>query len=142
MVLSPKRTLPTAQAFVREFHYRCGREAILIHAGVSLAWQGSCWVPVEDGAIRQRLQPWLHEAVRYVYSRASDEMELVPFESNPRSVNAALDTIKSLVHISENTPVPSWLEKRSDQPPAVELLPCSSFLLHLPTMRRIPPTPT
>jgi putative DNA primase/helicase len=140
LVLSPKRTLPTAEAFVRQFHAHPDGRSLHCHAGVLLSWTGSRYAEVEDEAVKKHLQGWLHDALRYTFNRATGEMELIPFESNPATVKSALDTIKAYVHLpAANTP-PAWLG-HDGEPPAEEFLPCRSVLLHLPTIRRRAPTP-
>ncbi|MCC7424468.1 MAG: bifunctional DNA primase/polymerase [Planctomycetaceae bacterium] len=141
LVLSPKRTLPTAQAFVGDFHVHPGGRTLQSHAGLIMEWRENRYVEVEDEAIRHRLQEWLHEALRYVVNRQTHEPELAPFESNPTSVNAALDSLRSYAFIPATLTSPSWLGKSADDPPASEILPCRSSLLHLPTMRHLDPTP-
>lgn len=140
LVLSSKRTLPTAEAFVRQFHTHPDGRTVHFHAGGLTVWSGSRYAEVEDEAVKKHLQGWLHNALRYSFNRGTGEMQLVPFESNPGTVKAALDTIKGHVHLQASIAPPTWLG-RSDAPPAEEFLPCKTVLLHLPTMTRHPPTP-
>ena len=63
------------------------------------------------------------------------------FESNLTTVKQALDTIRAYVHIPSSTRSPSWLDDRDDRPPALEILPCRSANLHIPTGRVLAPTP-
>jgi putative DNA primase/helicase len=141
LVLSPRRTLPTAEAFAREFHTHPDGRTILSYAGLLMAWRGNRYLEVEDEALRHQLQPWLHDALRYVRNRSTGAMELAVFESNPGSVNSALDTLRSHVHLPASVTAPAWLDGAAGRPPADELLPCRSTLLHLPTLRCIEPTP-
>jgi len=139
LVLSPRRTLPTAEAFVREFYAHPDGRTLVSQGGVLLRWTDNRYMELEDGAVKQ-LQGWLHGALRYVFNRGTGEHELAPFDSNPATVNAALETIRSHAHLSATVATPSWLSPEG-RPPASEILPCRSVLLHLPTMRRLPPTP-
>ena len=95
---------------------------------------------LEDEAVKKQIQAWLHDALRYVFNRGTGEMELVPFDSNPGTVKAALETIKAHAHLPAAFAPPVWLAD-AGAPPADEILPCRSVLLHLPTMRRLEPTP-
>lgn len=140
LVLSPRRTLPTAEAFVREFHDDPFGQTLRCFAGVFYQWKNNRYVEVEDGALKQRLQPWLHGSVRYVYNKSTKENELVPFESNPGSINGALESIRAYTHLPATTVAPSWLSGNSAFE-AKDILPCRSKLLHLPTMKSIVPTP-
>ncbi|MEZ6100000.1 MAG: phage/plasmid primase, P4 family [Pirellulaceae bacterium] len=140
VVLSPKRTLPTAAAFVAENHQHAFGRTLHCHAEMLMEWNGSRYVLLEEGGAKSRAFPWLHEAVRYVQDRETKEMILVPFDANPTSVNAALDTIKAEVHLPATLSSPAWLDGRSGPPPD-ELLVCKSKLIHLPTGRQLDATP-
>ena len=141
LVLSPKRTPPTAKAYVREFHEHADGRTLHGYAGVLMEWRGNRYCQVEDEAVKHRLQPWLHKALRYVFNVRSGKMELRDFESNPTTVKQALDTIRSHVYLAATTVSPSWIDDRSDHPPALEILPCRSLNLHIPTGRVLPATP-
>jgi hypothetical protein len=141
LVLSPRRTLPSAEAFVREHYDHPDRARLVDYAGTLWAWKSNRYVEQEDGAIRQCLHPWLHDAMRYVFNRNTNEMELVNFEANPGSVNAVLETTKSLVHLPSSVAPPCWLNGAGDRPPAHEILVGKSKLLHLPSGEYLTPTP-
>jgi hypothetical protein len=78
IVLSPRKTLPTAEAFVHEFHTHPDGRTLHAHADVLLAWTGSKYTEVEDSAAKKQLQVWLHDALRYI--PRGDTLELVPFD--------------------------------------------------------------
>ncbi len=141
LVLSPKRTLPTAEAYVREFHQHAEGRTIHAYGGLIMHWRNNRYSQVEDEYVKHVLQPWLHAALHYVYNKAIKDFELKPFDSNPSTVKQALDTIRSHVHIPATTVAPSWLDTRIDRPPALEILPCKTLNLHIPTGRILAPTP-
>ncbi len=141
LVLSPRRTLPTAEAYVREFNQHADGRTLHGYGGLLMEWRGNRYCQVEEEWLKQRLQPWLHKALRYVLNKQTGEMELVDFESNPTTVKQALDTIRAFVHLPASTVSPSWLDGGKDRPPALELLPCKSLNLHIPTGRILAPTP-
>jgi hypothetical protein len=114
LVLSPRRTLPTAQAFVQEFYAHPEAHTIRSYAGMLLAWRGSHYSEIEDESLRHQLQPWLHDALRYVMNRQTGEPELTDFESNPGTITSALDSVRSYVHLPASTGCPSWLDHRSE----------------------------
>jgi putative DNA primase/helicase len=140
VVLSPRRTLPTAVAYVDENHRHADGRTLQAHAEMLLEWNGSRYVHLEEGGARSRLLPWLHDAVRYVRDRDSAEMILVPFDANPTSVNSALESIKAHVHLPAATASPAWLDGRRGPAPD-ELLVCKTKLVHLPTGRYFNATP-
>ncbi len=141
LVLSPRRTLPTAEAYAREFNQHTDGRTLHGYGGLLMEWRGNRYCQVEEEWLKQRLQPWLHKALRYVLNKQTGEMELVDFESNPTTVKQALDTIRAFVHLPASTVSPSWLGGGKDRPPALELLPCKSLNLHIPTGRVLTPTP-
>ncbi len=141
LVLSPRRTLPTAEAFVREFHQHDEGRTIHAYGGLIMHWRDNRYCQVEDEYLKHLLQPWLHQALRYVFSKGTGGLELAAFESNPTTVKQALDTIRSFVHLPASINTPSWLDSRTDRPPALEILPCKSLNFHIPTGRIFKPTP-
>jgi putative DNA primase/helicase len=140
LVLSPRRTLPTAEAFIRQFYTHREGRTLHDYTGVLLRWSGTRYLEIEDAAVKKHLQGWLHDALRYRVNPLTGEMDLVPFESNPATVKAALESIKAFVHLPASITPPAWIG-RPDEPPPEEFLPCRSVLLHLPTMQRRPATP-
>ncbi|MCA9056810.1 MAG: hypothetical protein KDA75_23465, partial [Planctomycetaceae bacterium] len=75
LVLSPKKTLPTAEAYVRDFHLHGEGRSLQCYAGLVMEWRDNRYCEVEDNAVKKRLQVWLHESSRYVFNRRTDEME-------------------------------------------------------------------
>jgi putative DNA primase/helicase len=151
-VLSTQRTLPTARAYVREFHLADepsegnGRPKKLrtlhAHAGRLLGWQDNRYAELEDGAVRSRLQPWLHAAKRY----SSDGKSLEAFPCNPSTVQAALETIRSHVHVPRERDVPFWVSgptrpDGSEKPDPREILPCRTLNYWISRDQVLPATP-
>jgi putative DNA primase/helicase len=138
-VLSTKRTMPTAEAFIREFHTADGARTLHGYAGGFVQWKGNRYVEVEPDALRQVLQPWLHGALRYVKTKSGDLL-LVEFESNPGTVKSALDSTQMFCHLSVTHTPPCWLDGRVGPDPK-HLLPFPSGTLDLESGRILPPTP-
>jgi P4 family phage/plasmid primase-like protien len=141
LVLSPRRTLPTADAYVRDFHLHPDGRTLHSYAGLLMAWQHNRYTEIEDNAVKKQLQTWLHDSLRYFFNRQTGELELVQYDSNPSTVNAALDSIRAFAHLPVTVTSPSWLDDGTDRQSANEILPCRSALVHLPTMQQLPPTP-
>lgn len=141
LVLSPKHTLPTAHAYVGEFNSHPEGRTIHHHAGVLLEWRGNRYCEVEPEFVKQRLQPWLADSMRHSVDKATRQVVLVPFESNPGTVGQALETIQTFAHLPASTQPPCWLDGGAGRPPAREVLPCRTMSLHLPSGRALPPTP-
>ena len=111
------------------------------YAGSFLSWKGNRYGEIEEGAIRQRLQPWLHAALRYQFSKQNKRLELVDFESNPSSVNAALESTRAHVFVPVTLTPPCWLDDRVGAPDPRSLLAYPSRTLDLETGRTLPATP-
>jgi hypothetical protein len=141
LVLSPKKTLPTAEAYVRDFHLHPEGRSLQCYAGLIMEWRDNRYCEVEDNAVKQRLQVWLHESLRYVFNRSTEELELVDYESNPGTVNSAPESIRAFTHLPATVASPSWLGDAPKSLPPDEILPCRSTLLHLPSMQHYPATP-
>jgi len=141
LVLSSRRTLPTAKAFTQEFFSHPEGRTLHSYAGLLLEWSHNRYITIEDEAIKNRLQPWLHDALRYVTNPATRELELVDFDSNPTTVKAAIDSVRTYVHLSASTSPPAWLADGAGLYEARDILPCRTCNLHLPTRSLIPPTP-
>lgn len=141
LVLSPKRTLPTAEAFVAEFHTHPEARTLHSYAGTFMVWRRNRFVEIEEESLRQKLQPWLHDALRYQFNKLSGGMELVDFESNPATVKAALESIRAHAHLPVSVTPPAWLDDRADPPDPRNLLPFPSGTLDLTTGKTFPPSP-
>jgi putative DNA primase/helicase len=141
LVLSPTRTLPTAQAFVRDFHLHPAGPTLVCYAGMLLEWRDNRYCEVEDNGARQQLQDWLHDALRHQFNARTKALELVDFQSNPSTVRSALESVKAHVHLAATTPCPSWLGDATGRPFPQEIIACRSLLLHVPAMQSLPPTP-
>lgn len=142
LVLSPSQTLPTAEAYIGEFNEHPDGRTLHSYGGLLIEWRGNRYCEIEEESVKQRLQPWLHGALRFVFNKRTGELELVDFASNPHTVKQALETIRTHVHLAANTSTPSWLcPPAPDRPPALELLPCKSMTLHIPSGRVLAPTP-
>lgn len=141
LVLSPRRTRPTAEAYVHEFHQHSDGCLLHAYAGRLLQWRDNRYCEIEDEAANCRLLEWLHGALRYiVVDRRTGAIGLTDFESNPTTVKQALDSIRTYVHLPATTTAPCWLDDRA-HPPALEILPCRSSNVHIPTGRILPATP-
>lgn len=141
IVLSSKRTLPTAEAFVREFYTHPQGRTLVSYAGMLMAWEHNRYSEIEDQTIKNRLQHWLHRALRYQYNPRTGQLLLVDFESNPGTVNSALESTRTYTHLPMTTTVPTWLTRADSLPDPQELLPCRSVNLHIPTDTMYPATP-
>jgi putative DNA primase/helicase len=141
LILSTERTLPTAESFIRQYHQHPGGLTLRHYAGLLLTWRDNRYVEIEDDALRNRLLPWLHAALRVTFNPKVNLWDVKDFPANPSTVKAALESVKAYTHLPATTSSPSWLDDRVDRPDPREIVPCRTSLLHLPTMTHAPPTP-
>jgi putative DNA primase/helicase len=157
LVLDPKRTMPTAEAFVREHYTHEDGDTLYHYAELFLHWRDGRWREKEHGTLRHEIQPWQHDAwtvnVRHDDVGEKNEetgkkepgdwqLEWTPFICNSGSIRGALSAVEDLKHIVATAPMPSWIGgDAADQHPANEILPCKSTLLHIPTRETQPATP-
>ncbi|MCK4602665.1 MAG: hypothetical protein KAU28_09375, partial [Phycisphaerae bacterium] len=142
LVLSPRRTLPTAKAFISVFHTHPDGWTLQTYAGLIMEWSGNRYVQVEDGTIKNHLQPWLHDALRYHHDARNGTIHLIPFESNPGTVKSTLETIRTYTHLPVSLTPPVWLNGGEKMPYPTEILSCRSLNLHIPTGKTFPATPS
>ncbi|MEQ1634752.1 MAG: phage/plasmid primase, P4 family, partial [Planctomycetota bacterium] len=139
LVLSARRTQPTAIAFVRQFAMPQGLRTLHSYADELFEWKGNRYVHLPDAAASQRLLPWLHRAVTYQKNRNGD-FYLAPFPANPSTVDAALRSVHMHVHQDLDQRIPCWLDGRTSPAPS-ELVPCRNGTLHVPTRTLHVPDP-
>lgn len=103
----------------RLVHYA---EDFFIHAGTH-------YEVIEEATIRSKLYAFLDKCKKPAKGGA-----LVPFNPSPASVSAAMDAIKSIVHLPNlaNTKPPIWFEQyQANKPDASKLISVRNGLFHL-----------
>jgi len=150
LLLSRRRTRPTAEAYVREFHSWRPTEAMLPEAesripdaaplrtlhhvdGRLVEWMNGKYVNVPPRAVRRNLLQWMHEAVE-----PQKDGGYLPFPAAPFTVEAAYETLCDYTHIAGD--VPRWISGRDDLPVG-DILPLRRGFLYLPTRSLYPATP-
>ena len=109
-------------------------------AGEFYAWANNDWSGVEGEIMKQRILPWLHGALRYAVAKGGG-MELVPFESNPQTVNNVVDSIRALVCLSSSITPPCWLSDGEGLPDPKNIIVFPHGILDLETGKIMDPTP-
>ena len=112
VILSPNRTKPSAEAFLRE-KYKAGKVTTLkFYLGEFYRWTGNCYQPIHKNIIRGEVLKWLTNAVML------KKDEPVPFSANSRSVNDVVDALKSICTLPDETMSGTWLVE-GDVPPVL-----------------------
>ena len=140
IVLSSSKTLPTARAYLDRFASHPGGRTLISSAGELLEWRENAYRVIEDGAIRKRLQEWLHGALQLCVTKKGEET-LRDFSANPTTVGQALETIRAEVHAPSSVAPPAWLGEPPGEYDPSDILPCKTMSLHLPTEIALEPTP-
>lgn len=141
LILAVERTLPTAEAYVEAFHHHSEGMTLRHYAGQFWEWAGNRYVEREDGSLRNRLLPWLHNAVLMIWDPEEQAWTAKDFPANPNTLQSAQASIQAHVHLEATTPSPSWLTAGPNCPEPSEIIATRSSLLHLPTMKKLQPTP-
>lgn len=141
IALSPAHTLPTARAFIDRYYSHEDGPTLHYTDGAFYAWQNNRYIAVEDAALRQRLQQWLHTAVTPRMKVRSGDVEFTTFCANPRTVHDALAALQMHAHIDGADGGPRWIGEQEEAPPPRELLCFPALTLHIPSRRAMPPTP-
>ena len=141
LVLSPTKTLPTAKAFIEERYSHDSLRTLHSYAGAILVWRGNRYVEIEEESLRQQLQPWLHDALRYQFNKPTGTMELFGFDSNATTIKSAIESTRAYAHLPASITPTVWLAGAEKQPDPRDLLPFLSGTLHLPSGRILPATP-
>jgi putative DNA primase/helicase len=84
---------------------------------------------IEEATIRSKLYAFLDRC-----KKAAKGGALVPFQPSPASVSAAMDAIKSIVHLPNhpNTKPPIWFEEyQANKPEAAKLVSLKNGIFHL-----------
>jgi putative DNA primase/helicase len=140
LVLSADQTLPSAVAYVREFHSHVEARTLHCFAGKLVEWKNNCFTELEDEEMKNRLQPWLH-GCQSKFSNPESEKGAPRFESNSRTINSALEAIRTYTYLPDTTANPSWLGDAPDGLSPRDIIACRSSLLHVPTRKKLRPTP-
>jgi putative DNA primase/helicase len=92
-------------------------------------YAGTHYEIIEEATVRSKLYAFLDKC-----KKSGRKGELVPFNPAPASVSAALDAIKSIVHLPNhpNTKPPIWFDEyKQNKPDAAQLISLQNGLFHL-----------
>jgi putative DNA primase/helicase len=109
------------------------------HRGSFHEWDGSSWPEAGEDNLRARLYAFLDSCQCKV--KVKDEYELRPVKPNSLMVGGVLDALRAAAHLETTIEPPAWLDGAKGEP-AQEILACANGLLHLPTLRLLPHTPS
>jgi putative DNA primase/helicase len=105
------------------------------HRGVFYEWDGSSWPEAGADKLRARLYSFLDQCQR------KTKGGFCSVKPNAQMVGSVLDALRAAAHLDVAISPPAWLDG-ADRPPAHEIVACANGLLHLPTLRLLPHTPS
>ncbi len=105
------------------------------HRGAFYEWDGSAWPQASDDMLRARLYAFLDRC------QSKTKGGLCPVKPTPHMVSSVLDALRGAACLDEKIAAPAWLDGREGLAP-VEILACVNGLLHLPTRKLLPHTPS
>jgi P4 family phage/plasmid primase-like protien len=118
-------------------HYTSEEGYSLVHyADEFYIYVGTHYEVIEEATIRAKLYAFLDKC-----KKPAKQGALAPFNPAPASVSAAIDAIKSIVHLANhpNTKPPIWLEDYArSKPAASKLISVQNGLFHLEDSMMLP----
>jgi putative DNA primase/helicase len=105
------------------------------HRGGFHEWSGCAWPEVDEASLRARLYTFLDRA-----QSKSVKGALLPVKPNALMVGGVLDALRAAGYLDCAIAPPAWLGDSGA--PANEVIACANGLLHLPTRRLLPHTPS
>jgi P4 family phage/plasmid primase-like protien len=113
-----------------ENHYTSEEGYSLVHyADEFFIYVGTHYEVIEEATIRAKVYAFLDKC-----KKPAKQGALAPFNPSPASVSAAIDAVKSVVHLANhpNTKPPIWLEGYADSKPAAsKLISLMNGIFHL-----------
>jgi putative DNA primase/helicase len=145
MICSPPGApYANAKMFAEASYSHPDHPLLAYQGGEFYHWDGACWPVLDHGALRTELYEFFENCV-YI-----DDPDEPPKEFNPsrRKIDDLVDALRSKVYMPIDTPVPAWLRHAMERAtglsnaPADEIVACTNGLVHVPTRKLYPHSPT
>ena len=107
-----------------------GRRTLHRHRGGFYHWNGTAYPEIDEAYLRHRLYPFLDKCTTGQR----------PAKPNAAMVSNVLDALRAASHLDNSVAAPAWLDLVPDLP-AEEIIACTNWLLHLPTLALLPHSP-
>jgi len=120
IVLDVSNPLDHARKFLSSTYTVESGYRLVHYAEEFFVYTGTHYTNIEEATVRSQLYKFLDRC-----QKQDKKGNLVPFNANPSVVNAAIDAIKSIVHLANdpNTKPPVWLDGyAASNPPAEKLI--------------------
>jgi len=129
IVLDHSNPLDHARKFLQSNYAVEGGFKLVHYAQEFFIYTGTHYTFIEEATIRSQMYKFLDKC-----QKQDRKGNLVPFNANPAAVNAALDALKSIVHLANdpNSKPPVWLDGfELNNPPAEKLISMQNGLFQM-----------
>jgi putative DNA primase/helicase len=129
IVLDHFNPLDHARKFLESLYAVEGGVKIVHYAQEFFVYTGTHYLFIEEATIRSQVYKFLDKC-----QKQDKKGNLVPFNANPAAVNAAIDALKSIVHLANdpNGKPPVWLDGYArSNPPAHKLVSMQNGLFQM-----------
>lgn len=136
IVLDATNPLDHARKFLASLYEVEGGFRLVHYAQEFFIYNGTHYTNIEEQTIRSQLYKLLDKC-----QKQDKKGNLIPFTANPTVINAALDAIKSIVHLANdpNAKPPVWLDGYAkNHPPAEKLISMKNGLFQMDTCTLYP----
>jgi P4 family phage/plasmid primase-like protien len=129
VVLDPANPLDHARKFLQSLYAVEGGFKVVHYSQEFFIYTGTHYLFIEEATVRSQMYKFLDKC-----QKQDKKGNLQPFSANPANVNAALDALKSIVHLANdpNSKPPVWLDGYAAvNPPAEKLISMQNGLFQM-----------
>jgi putative DNA primase/helicase len=134
----PTEPMGVARSFVGEHWQENDQPVLRAWRSGWWRWEHRCWREVEHADVREDAYRFTENA-EYLHVDGKGKMTYKPWAPNRSKVADLLEALRAVVH-TESHDMPCWLGPSSVS--AEEVVACSNGLLHVPTRKLLPHSPT
>jgi putative DNA primase/helicase len=138
IILDPRDPMQAARALVAERFVNDDHRLLHRHRGTFWRFQANHYTLADQETVRAQVWRFLEGAQR----RGEKNGKPVSFKPNRARVSDVLDALASVCNLDGRIDPPAWLDGTDRLPAATEMFPLANGLLHLPTGKLCPPTPS
>ena len=125
---SPSEPMAVARKLVADRYTSPDRLLILRHwRGGWWRWRTTCWVEIEDRAVRKDAYRFTEHAV--YWKATKDAVELAPWSPNRHKIADLLEAMAAVCFMPETVQQPAWVD--GVEAPLGVIVACSNGLLHV-----------
>ena len=135
LILNPRAPMAIARQFVAAKYTVDGQPTLYRYRNEFFAFAESSYRVIDNATIRAEVYSYLECA----YTGNPDTY--TRFKPKKSIVDNVIDALHAICNLDNSVETPTWLDGAVAQPAAIEFLPVSNGLLHLPTGELCPASP-